>query len=202
MCDPPPLLLPLPPLNSSSHISTTFARLGDGTKKNVAPPLQTRMSTNVQNIAAELRRTQKIIGSEHDKMLAEQAATKQARRTDAEALRKKHKLARRPPPSPEPPFVAPPRHPLERCSHCLGYNCIGCACMQHVCAPTQSNGSRTTAAISTPPASSVGRNVSGVAQLAVPKAQIQKLPFWAFFDPRDRFAHISTNTAQIELKGS
>ncbi|KAJ6522139.1 hypothetical protein DFH09DRAFT_1330782 [Mycena vulgaris] len=67
--------------------------------------------------------------AEHDEMLAEQAATKQARRTDAEALRKKHKLARRSSPSPAPLFVAPPHHPLERCPHCLGYDCIGCACM-------------------------------------------------------------------------
>ncbi|KAJ7859927.1 hypothetical protein B0H14DRAFT_2576850 [Mycena olivaceomarginata] len=34
--------------------------------------------------------------------------------------------------------------------------------------------------------------------LAVPKAWIEKLLFGAFFDPRDRFAHISTNTARIE----
>ncbi|KAJ6538648.1 hypothetical protein DFH09DRAFT_1323594 [Mycena vulgaris] len=76
--------------------------------------------------------------ADQDEMLAEQLATKQARRTDAKALRKKHKpappaanLARRPTPSPtpEPPFVALPRRPLEQCPHCLDCCCIGCACM-------------------------------------------------------------------------
>ncbi|KAJ6611326.1 hypothetical protein B0H10DRAFT_1953189 [Mycena sp. CBHHK59/15] len=99
--------------------------------------------------------------ADQDEMLAEQLATKQARRTDAKALHKKHKpvppaanLARRPTPSPtpEPPFVAPPRRPLERCPHCLDCCCIGCA------------------SISTPPASSVGRNALGVAACA-PKAR-------------------------------
>ncbi|KAJ6611727.1 hypothetical protein B0H10DRAFT_1952848 [Mycena sp. CBHHK59/15] len=113
--------------------------------------------------------------ADQDEMLAERLATKQARRTDAKALRKKHKpvppaanLARRPTPSPtpEPPFVAPPRRLLERCPTVWTAAASGV----HVCAPTPSNGSRMTAAISTPPASSVGRNALGVAACA-PKAR-------------------------------
>jgi hypothetical protein len=38
--------------------------------------------------------------------------------------------------------------------------------------------------------------------IAVPKARIEKMPFWAFFDSRDRFAHISMSSAQIQLKHS
>jgi hypothetical protein len=33
--------------------------------------------------------------------------------------------------------------------------------------------------------------------MAVPKAQMKKLPFWANFDSPDRFAHISVSSAQI-----
>jgi hypothetical protein len=36
--------------------------------------------------------------------------------------------------------------------------------------------------------------------IAVPKARIEKLPFWEFFDSRDRFAHISMGSALIRLK--
>jgi hypothetical protein len=38
--------------------------------------------------------------------------------------------------------------------------------------------------------------------IAVPKARIEKLPFWEFFDSRDRFAHISMSSARIPLKSS
>jgi hypothetical protein len=42
----------------------------------------------------------------------------------------------------------------------------------------------------------------GLQPLSVPKAQIRKMPFWAFSDPRDRFTHISTDSTQIEMKHS
>ena len=38
--------------------------------------------------------------------------------------------------------------------------------------------------------------------IAVLKAQIEKLPFWAFFDSCDQFAHISMSSARILLKPS
>ncbi|KAJ7264810.1 hypothetical protein C8J57DRAFT_1230575 [Mycena rebaudengoi] len=38
--------------------------------------------------------------------------------------------------------------------------------------------------------------------IAVPKAQTEKFPFWADFDPRDQFAHNSLSFSQIELKPS
>jgi hypothetical protein len=38
--------------------------------------------------------------------------------------------------------------------------------------------------------------------IAVPKARTEKLPFWADFDLRDRFAHNSLGFARIELKHS
>ena len=37
---------------------------------------------------------------------------------------------------------------------------------------------------------------------AVPKARTEKLPFWADFDPRDRFPRSSLSSARIELKHS
>jgi hypothetical protein len=36
--------------------------------------------------------------------------------------------------------------------------------------------------------------------LAVPKAQIRKLPFWAIFDLCNRFAHNSTGSSPNELE--
>ncbi|KAJ6532573.1 hypothetical protein B0H19DRAFT_1241902 [Mycena capillaripes] len=39
-------------------------------------------------------------------------------------------------------------------------------------------------------------------QMSVPKARIGKMRFWAFFDPRDRFRHISMDSGCIELKTS
>jgi hypothetical protein len=36
--------------------------------------------------------------------------------------------------------------------------------------------------------------------MSVPKAQIRKLPFWAFSDVRDQFAYISMGSARIALE--
>jgi hypothetical protein len=36
--------------------------------------------------------------------------------------------------------------------------------------------------------------------MSVPKAQIRKMPFWAFSDVCGRFAHISVGFAQIALE--
>jgi hypothetical protein len=40
----------------------------------------------------------------------------------------------------------------------------------------------------------------GLQLIAVHKARTEKLPFWAIFEFRDRFAHISVSSAPIELK--
>ncbi|KAJ6521084.1 hypothetical protein DFH09DRAFT_1098025 [Mycena vulgaris] len=44
--------------------------------------------------------------------------------------------------------------------------------------------------------------VDSLQPFAVPKARTEKLPFWADFDPRDRFPRSSLSSAPIELEHS
>ncbi|KAJ7196033.1 hypothetical protein GGX14DRAFT_403516 [Mycena pura] len=41
-------------------------------------------------------------------------------------------------------------------------------------------------------------SVTALQLIAVPKARTENLPFWAYFDPRDRFAHNSMSFAQFK----
>ncbi|KAJ6610145.1 hypothetical protein B0H10DRAFT_1954065 [Mycena sp. CBHHK59/15] len=96
------------------------------------------------------RRAMGMHENEPTALQAAQAARKQARKADAQALRKKHTVAHALPPSsarklpasvalhprtpslstsPEPIALALLHDRLQRCPHCYDDGCIGCACM-------------------------------------------------------------------------